>query len=228
MTAATFPERLLERALGPSDDDPPSAPCDFRDASLLGLVGEQLRISGGEYRGAVDRRRMRVVRKFCTRRFASGVLVLQGRQIGTLGSIVPTGRAFSTLAHVLLVLEGSSVVRMVVESGLMSDLTASGVRVVPPSSDGVARLTRVAACERVDLLDGDAGATFWARAWGLPPRLSRLAVMLMAGLSPQAIAERAGLSLRSVRTYTEALFARAGVHSRNELALAALRAGRPP
>jgi DNA-binding CsgD family transcriptional regulator len=224
MTQAPFPDRVLERALG--DDEPPSTPCTFRDASLLGLVGEELDVSNEEYRGAVDQRRFRVIRRICTPDHATAVVLLEGRQVGTLGSIVPTGRTFSALAHVVVALERGSATSVVVESGLLGHLTSSGVRFVPASRTGVARFSRLAASERPDLLDGDAGATYWAQAWGLPPRLARLAVMLMAGLSPRAIGARARLSLRSVRTYTETLYQRASVHSRGELVLAALRDGR--
>ena len=228
MTQSPFPDQVLERALGDDGADPPSTPCTFRDASLLGLLGEELDVSNQEYRAAVDQRGFRVVRRFCTRELATAVVLLEGRQVGTLGSIVPTGRTFSALAHVVVALERGAAVSVVVESGLLGHLTSSGVRFVPSSRPGIARLERPAASERPDLLAGDAGATYWARAWGLPPRLARLAVMLMAGLSPRAIGTRARLSLRSVRTYTETLFQRARVHSRSELVLAALRDGRAP
>jgi len=228
MTQATFPDQVLARVLGDGGHGLPSTPCTFRDASLLGLVGEALDVSDADYRRAVDQRHFRVVRRFCTRELATAVVLLEGRQVGTLGSIVPTGRTFSALAHVVVALERGSAVSMVVESGLLGHLTSSGVRIVSSSRQGVARLERTAASERPDLLDGDAGATYWAKAWELPPRLARLAVLLMAGLSPRAIGARARLSLRSVRTYTETLFQRASVHSRSELAFAALRDGHAP
>lgn len=228
MTRGSFPDRVLERALGDDIRDPPSTPCVFRDASWLGLVGEELDVSNEEYRRAVDQRRFRVIRRLCTREHATAVVLLEGRQVGTLGSIVPTGRTFSVLSHVVVALESGAATSVVVESGLLGHLTSSGVRFAPASCRDTPRLERLAASERPDLLDGDAGATFWARSWGLPPRLARLAVMLMAGLSPRAIGARARLSLRSVRTYTETLFERAGVHGRGELVLAALRDGRAP
>jgi DNA-binding CsgD family transcriptional regulator len=188
-------------------------------------VGEEQQFSGEEYGRAVDQRSFEIVRRFRTRDFAAAVVRLKGRQVGTLGSIVPTGRSFEALGHVLISEKPAGVI---VQSGLAGHLTASGIRLESSSRSGVARVTHMAAAERGDLLDGDVSATYWARAWGLPLRLARLAVMLMASLSPQVIAERSRLSLRSVRTYTEALFARARVHSRSELALAALRDGHAP
>jgi DNA-binding NarL/FixJ family response regulator len=82
--------------------------------------------------------------------------------------------------------------------------------------------------DRADLLSGDASATRWARHWRLPPRLARLAILLVAGVVPTDIAGRLGISVRSARAYTEALFQLAGVTSRNQLHVAMLRAGKPP
>jgi len=226
MTPAAVLDAALERFLGDGVDDGSDTCCDFRDASLLGLSGNELQFSSEDYRRAVDQRGFEIVRRFGVRDFAAAVVRLKGRQVGTLGPIVPTGRSFVALGHVLVSRKRDAPVDIVVQSDLIGHLTASGLRVIPSNEQGVARLTQIAAAERGDLLDGDVGATYWARTWGLPLRLARLAVLLMTSLSPLVISERSQLSLRSVRTYTEALFARAKVHSRSELVLAALRDGR--
>jgi DNA-binding CsgD family transcriptional regulator len=225
--SAAVADCILERALS---DGPENAgvPCRFRDGSLLAIAGEELEVSDAEYRSAVDRRRVRVVRRISTPNFAQAVVWLEGRQVGSLGCIVPTGRAFSSFAHVIVTLERGAAVGLIVESGLIGALTGASVGVVASSAERGASVIRTRPSERADLLNGDAVDTFWAKAWNLPPRLARLAVLLMAGLPLESIRVRTELSLRTVRTYTEALFARAGVHSRSELALAALRAGRAP
>lgn len=220
-----FPWSLIEPALVGRPSSVADVPWTFRDASMLGLVAETPVISYDEFQRAIDRRTLRRVRSLRERDVATAVVVLSGRQIGALGTIVPTGRTFSALAHVVVRLDGSEVRGVVVEAGLVRELTACGVRMLMKAQP---ELSLITAAERADLLDGDASATHWARAWRLPPRLARLAVLLMAGLSPRAIAERARLSLHSVRSYTEELFARAGVHCRSELAPAALRDGSAP
>ena len=218
---------LIESALvGSGVTD--GVPCTFVEALMPGLVAEHPLIMGEQFRRAVDRRALEPLRRFHTRNFAGALAILRGRQVGTLGSIVPTGRAFATLAHVMMSFEGGRVRGITVESALVSELTGCAIRVRGDREPRVRELVVPAAAERSDLLAGDVEATYWARAWRLPPRLARLAVLLMAGLSSSVISRRAGLSIRSVRTYTEDLLARAGLHSRNELALAALRDGSVP
>jgi DNA-binding CsgD family transcriptional regulator len=52
--------------------------------------------------------------------------------------------------------------------------------------------------------------------------------LLLSGLPLNEISGRLGLSLKSVRTYTEQLFERASIQSRSQLAPAALRDGVSP
>ena len=224
---SNFPWALVEATLVGEGSGPAEWSCVFRDASMLGLVAESQPISDAEYRRATDRRTLRAVRSFQTGGITVAVCMLSGRHVGTLGSVIPTGRAFSTLAHVVVPATSARGERLVVESALLGQLTASGVEFSPTSSQHSGRAWRSAA-ERPDLLEGDVSASYWARAWQLPPRLARLAVLLMAGIAPRSIGERLGLSIRSVRTYTEELLARAGLHSRNGLGPAALRDGAAP
>jgi DNA-binding CsgD family transcriptional regulator len=219
-----FPWRDVKAALV-GDGDADEVPCSFRDALMLGLVTEPPAVTAEEFRRAVDRRALEFVRVSRGGTFATAVAMLRGRQVGTLGSIVPTGRAFSTLAHILVTVDGGKIRNIAVESGLVGELTGAGVRIARDPRPPVTRIVLPAAAERADLLAGDVEDTYWARAWRLPRRLARLAVLLMAGISPHVIGLRTGLSIRSVRTYTEQLLSRAGVHSRNELAPAALRDG---
>jgi DNA-binding CsgD family transcriptional regulator len=223
-----FPWALVESALLGDESSGGVVPCTLRDGLLVDLVAEHPVISGAEYRRAVDRRVARVLRTFRVANFAAAVIELGGRHVGTLGSIVATGRAFSTLAHVRIGFDGPVVSTMVVESGLVGCLTGAGARTVSGRASQRMKVVCEPAAERTDLLTGDVSATYWARSWRLPPRLARLAVLLMAGVTPKVIAERLGLRLPSVRTYTERLLSRAGVHSHNELLSRALRDGQNP
>lgn len=225
---SSFPWSVVEESLLGGTGSEAAVPCMFHDALMLDLVAGHPPISGHDYRRAVDRRTIRALSSFQTRELAIAVVELAGRHVGTLGSIVPTGRAFSTMAHVSIRYQSGSIVSLSVESGLVGHLTGSGVRVVPGRVPCLGGVVFEAAADRTNLLEGDVADTYWARAWRLPPRLARLAVQLMAGISPKTISLRSGLSLRSVRTYTEELLARAKVHSRNELAIAALRVGSVP
>jgi len=222
-----FPWSLVEDALLGEHRADVRVPCVFRDASMLGLAlaSPAISFSHDAYRAAFDRRALERVRALRVGNFATAVVSLSGRQIGVLGTIVPTGRTFSAFAHVVVRFDGANVQSLTVESGLVRKLTACGVR---RRTESQSELVVSPAAERADLLEGDASATYWARNWRLPPRLARLAVLLMAGLSPRAVGERTGLSLRSVRTYTEDLFALAGVHCRSELGPRALRDGLAP
>jgi hypothetical protein len=219
-----FPWSLVEDALLGEPRAGVRVPCVFRDASMLGLAlaSPAVSFSHDDYRAAFDRRAVQRVRALRVKNFATAVVSLSGRQIGVLGAIVPTGRTFSTFAHVVVRFDAAGVQSLAVESGLVRKLTACGLR---SRAQSESELAVSSAAERADLLEGDASATYWARNWRLPPRLARLAVLLMAGLSPRAVGERTGLSLRSVRTYTEELFALAGVHCRSELGPRALRDG---
>jgi DNA-binding CsgD family transcriptional regulator len=225
---SSFPWPLIEAMLVGAGPAPAPFPCVFRDASMLGLVAESEPISDAEYRRATDQRTLHPVRSFQSGGVAVAVCVLAGRHVGTLGSVIPTGRAFSTLAHVVVPATGARGAPIVVESALLGQLTASGVELSPTPGVHPGRVVWRLAAERRDLLEGHVSASYWARAWQLSPRLARLAVLLMAGISPRSIGERLGLSIRTVRTYTEELLARAGLHSRNELGPAALRDGAAP
>ena len=57
----------------------------------------------------------------------------------------------------------------------------------------------------------------WALYYKLPPRLARVAALIMQGLTDKEIAVKLDLELQSVRTYVKELFARIQVHSRGEL-----------
>jgi DNA-binding CsgD family transcriptional regulator len=190
-----------------------------------GWLGGQL--DRDEYRRAIDQRRFSVVNAFRTGRQAVARVTVEGRQIGTLDSIVATGRRFSTFAHVSIPWDPSEQKAITVNLWLGHVLTLSGVRFGRDDESGPT-VCSTSAASRGDLLDGDPDATHWARRWGLPPRLSRLAVLLMAGVTPTETAERLQITVKSVRTYTERLFSLAGVHSRNELASAVLRDGKQP
>lgn len=192
---------------------------------LGGWMGGQ--IDRDEYRRAIDQRRFTVVKASRTGRQAVARVTVEGRQVGTLGSIVATGRRFSTFAHVSIPCDPSEQKAITIYLWLGQVLTLSGVLVDRNDETGL-KVCSTSAASRGDLLDGDPDATHWARRWHLPPRLSRLAVLLMAGITPKEVAERLQITVKSVRTYTERLFALAGVHSRNELANAVLRAGKYP
>jgi DNA-binding NarL/FixJ family response regulator len=51
----------------------------------------------------------------------------------------------------------------------------------------------------------------------LPPRLTKIAKMVIAGSTDKQIASRTGLSFSTVRTYVRQIYRRFGVHSRVEL-----------
>jgi len=57
---------------------------------------------------------------------------------------------------------------------------------------------------------------------GLPPSLSKVAELVLAGLSDREIADQTGLTYRTVRTYLSRLYRRVGVTSRAELLAMAL------
>lgn len=63
-----------------------------------------------------------------------------------------------------------------------------------------------------------------AGASHLPPRLAKIAGLVVSGCTDKQIASRTGLSFSTVRTYVRQIFRRAGVHSRVEL-VHATRAG---
>jgi len=65
--------------------------------------------------------------------------------------------------------------------------------------------------------------TPWARRWNLQPGHARVAALLMQGLSDKQIADRLGLEFSTVRACVKELFVLARVHSRQELASAALK-----
>lgn len=54
----------------------------------------------------------------------------------------------------------------------------------------------------------------------LPPRLDKIAKLVIAGLTDKQIAGRIGLTFSTVRTYVRQIYRRCGVHSRVELVYA--------
>ncbi len=69
------------------------------------------------------------------------------------------------------------------------------------------------------------GQTFMLRrpAWavdaippapGLPPRLAKIAALVIDGLTDKQISQRVGLTFSTVRTYVRQIYRRMGVHSR--------------
>jgi len=51
----------------------------------------------------------------------------------------------------------------------------------------------------------------------LPPRLARIAKMVISGSTDKQIASHTGLSFSTVRTYVRQIYRRIGVHTRVEL-----------
>jgi DNA-binding NarL/FixJ family response regulator len=51
----------------------------------------------------------------------------------------------------------------------------------------------------------------------LPPRLAKIARLVISGCTDKQIASRTGLSFSTVRTYVRQIYRRIGVHSRVEL-----------
>jgi DNA-binding CsgD family transcriptional regulator len=180
-----------------------------------------------DYRRAIDERSFAIVKAFQDERQATARITVKGRQVGTLGSIVATGRRFSTFAHVAIPLDRSCKSPITINLWL-APVLAFSARLLADGSQSRPTLSFLNAAARSDLLDGEIDATYWARRWRLPPRLARLAVLLMAGVTPKEVSGRLGITIKSARTYTEQLFVLAGVHSRNELARAALRDGDHP
>ncbi len=203
------------------------APCDANSAEIQCSFEETtptcprpLQLSVGRYRHVVDQRNLELLEVPDGTESTHLLGVLSGRQVGSLGRVVATGRSFSILVHVTLAPGGREVH---VAGDLISSLTSQGQRLTaerPVLLDFVSPR----ASERPDLLECEPEATHWARAWGLSPRLASLAVALMGGMTPAEIAAQFGISEKSVRTYTERLFERAGIHSRGQLRNAALLA----
>ena len=80
--------------------------------------------------------------------------------------------------------------------------------------------------ELVDLEPQDAASTAWAGRWSLPPRLARVALLMMQGLSDRQIGESLGLANATIRTYVREIYGRASVNNRTALLRAALGGGR--
>jgi DNA-binding CsgD family transcriptional regulator len=220
-----FDWEVVERALIDEEEAAidPSYRYEFRDLPLLGTVEAFPALSLDEFRWGVDQRQVEVRRIFRVDAQITALISIGGRQVGTLGPAVATGRSFSTMAHVTVRRTGGGT-EVCVFSGLVNALTRSGVHPDPHSgiwgpASGLGR-------QREDLLAGDPSVTFWARRWDLSPSLSRLALLLMSAFSIPEIAERSELSVKSVRTYAERIFTRARINRRSELAMRALRDGR--
>lgn len=102
------------------------------------------------------------------------------------------------------------------------ETTAADARVWPPlatfqSPDGQTFVLRRPA----RVLDAPAPAPT------LPPRLARIASLVIDGLTDKQIAQRVGLTFSTVRTYVRQIYRRLGVHSRVGL-VHAFREARPP
>jgi DNA-binding CsgD family transcriptional regulator len=65
------------------------------------------------------------------------------------------------------------------------------------------------------------GATSTLPTWALPPRLAKVAGLVIDGLTDKRIAQRLGLTFSTVRTYVRQIYRRMGVHSRVGLVHAA-------
>ena len=63
----------------------------------------------------------------------------------------------------------------------------------------------------------DAAPAPSAEGLHIPPRLSKVARLVIAGYTDKQIATRTGLSFSTVRTYVRQLYHRTGVHNRVEL-----------
>lgn len=172
------------------------------------------------YRRAVDHRHVSVLRCVASEHKQIGAVLLEGRHVGTLGTVVATGRSFSCLAHVCV--EGDEVV---IESNLLASLIGIEPHVLPADASG---FRTIRAATRSDLLEGDPEATYWARAWNLSPYLARVAVLLIAGCSVSTIAHILGVTSKTARTYIERVLRNAGLGSVAALPLAALERGREP
>lgn len=214
--------------LGPVDVQAADALCVFEEIFSPEPGASWLSVSAREYHGAVDRRRIDVVAQLGVPAEGPCVARIHGRQVGTLGTVIATGRSFSTLAHILVDAKAGSLTEVRLVCDFVSQLTGSGLRLISTNEGQRIRMLDVRAADRVDLLAGDPESTYWARTWRLAPRLARVALLLIAGLPPSEVARRLEISIKSARTYAELLFEKAGVSSRNELHAAILRAGRPP
>lgn len=93
----------------------------------------------------------------------------------------------------------------------------------PPSleqvhPDGAAgdghRPRRVALADDLELVVLPAGAHAPCRLGTLPPSLARVAELVAAGLTDQEVADRMGLTHKTVRTYVSRIYRRLGVSNR--------------
>jgi hypothetical protein len=211
--------RFLEWVLGsgqcPCEGTPQREVLLGQARSLAGPVRSSLSVL--EYHHAVDRRNVRVVQTFVAQGSRVILADVSGRHVGAVGEVLPTGRWFSTFVHAIS-RQCDTHLDFTVHSALSAALVSDGIeKLASPDGSLGARGTQ-------GLLSGDVEATRWSRAWGLPRRLARLGLLLIAGEQLAAIGLALGISLKSVRTYTEQLFRLTGVTSRGQLPLAALMA----
>jgi DNA-binding CsgD family transcriptional regulator len=181
-----------------------------------------------EYRDAMDRRRLVPLHQGGDALSWVGLARLEGRQVGTLGSIVATGRSVSAFAHVRLSMRRGELGKLTIESNLVGCLTLLGMSQEEMTISFRVALPGHPTVVRSDLMQGEPWETFWAKRLRLPPRLSRLAVLLVAGTSQATIARELRVSPKSVRKYTERLFALSGISNRSQLAASLLEHGRQP
>lgn len=114
---------------------------------------------------------------------------------------------FGTEQGALLCMNAAAVRRIANKPGALDD-------VVP--ADWPRRLTLHVDGQTFHFLapDPSEGATSLP---SLPPRLARIATMVISGSTDKQIAGRTGLSFSTVRTYVRQIYRRFGVHSRVEL-----------
>jgi len=77
---------------------------------------------------------------------------------------------------------------------------------------------RVVVVDPMGFGDRDAQEVPWTRQLKLPPRLARVAALLLTGAPDREIAKRLRITHESARTYSKLVLRRAGVSSRADLA----------
>ena len=124
-----FPWSLIEPALVGRTSSVADVPWTFRDASMLGLVAETPVISYDEFQRAIDRRALRKVRSLRERDVATAVVGSPAGKSAALGTIVRLVGGFRA-AHVVFGSTARSARRVVVEEGLVRELTLWGANAV--------------------------------------------------------------------------------------------------
>ena len=108
------------------------------------------------------------------------------------------------------------------ERGALLCMNAAAVRVLDPEpgagmpAEWPRRLALEVDGQTFHLAAPDPGEGTSSRP-RLPPRLDKIAKLVIAGLTDKQIASRIGLTFSTVRTYVRQIYRRCGVHSRVEL-----------